>query len=230
MARYFADGDPVVGPEQITTGAGAVVFFDDFTRASLSASTDVSDWDCLGTNSGTFTLDEGTLAGGWMKLTTGTIIGNETSAQANGAAFLLAQGKQLYMETSLYIADVDRAAFFAGIGIPGDDQLVDGATDLLGIRMLDGTASVVPNFVSEKDSTETTLSTGVTLADSTAVKFGMAWDGVSTVTCYANNERVGTITTNICDDASLTPSFEVLAKHGSAQSLYVDYILVRQER
>jgi len=101
---------------------------------------------------------------------------------------------------------------------------------LLGIRLLDGTASVVPNIVSEKDSTETTLATGITMADDTAVKFGMAWDGDATITCYANNATVGTITSNICDNQSLTPSIEMLTKHGSANSIYVDYILVRQER
>ena len=58
----------------------------------------------------------------------------------------------------------------------------------------------------------------------------MAWDGKSSIKCMANGVDKGYITANICDDEAMTPTIEIMTKHGSARVLTIDYILVRQFR
>ena len=149
---------------------------------------------------------------------------DETQLQKKGEAFKLASGKLLWFETKLYTTTADDCDLYVGLGIT-DTSSIGGASDGVTFRVTDTSANV--QFVTEKNSTETTTSAITTLADATYKYLGFIFDGTN-VYPYVNGV-VGTAhTTNIPDDEELCVTFAVRNGSGAAKGLYIDYISVAQ--
>jgi len=173
--------------------------------------------------------------GGILTITTNNKAVDAEQLQLNGESFTLTSGKQLYMETSFAVEDVDKADIFIGLSIT-DTTVMAGVTDRIGVQMLhDGNIKALV----EKDSTETLTDTTVNITDATlatfattSVKVGMLYDGdEDEVRVFVNDVyKITLAAANIPDDEALTPTIAILATSTEAPSLWVDYFNVDMER
>ena len=147
--------------------------------------------------------------------------------QLLGEGFKLASGKPLWFEARIQCNDATQSDLIVGLCIT-DTSLITAMSDGVTFRKHDGDANI--DFVTEKNSTETSADTGVDLVASTWIKLGFWFNGSGTVTPYVNGVAKTAHTTNICDDEELTVSIAVQNGEGAAKNLSVDYVRVLQVR
>jgi predicted RecA/RadA family phage recombinase len=210
---------------------------DDFMDASISETADAARWLATLVDGDS---DEGEVlgiaddsAGGQLTCTTNDKDNDLNNLQWNGEAFKLQAGKPLVFEAlGVAVDDVDTMDLFIGLCIT-DATAIAGATDCVGFRIADGTASVVLECVSEKDSTEeSTTDTDATLADATEVDLRIVFDGGSSpsILFYVDDTLVATHSTTVPDDEFLTPTLEIRNASAAASTLSVDRVRCWQMR
>ena len=89
-----------------------------------------------------------------------------------------------------------------------------------------------PQFIVEKDGTQTTLSLPNDMADDTFMTIGFVYDPKDQkFHVFQNNVLAGTVvSTNAPDDEELTVSFGIQNGAAAAKTLTVDYIGAHKER
>lgn len=140
--------------------------------------------------------------------------------------FKFESGKKLWFKARFKVSDATDTAVVAGLQITDTDPVA--VTD--GVFFYKADTSTTMNLIVEKDSTETSTTTG-TIADATWYKIGFYYDGVDAIKVYFDDEHVGTsATTNLPDNEELTISFGVHNGAEGAESIDVDYVFVAKER
>jgi len=214
-------GDLPVGEEP-----DLCVLFNDFL---LAQDYDANDWVITTTEAGAGNASEALAADeacGALVITNDDANDDVDSLQMTEENWRLASGKQMWMNMRIKVADADEADMFIGLAIT--DTTPRDATDKIGFLLADGSAAL--SCVSTKDSSSTTTSSIVTLADATYVKLALHWDGASKVEWFVNGAKVATHSSNIPNDENLCVTLNIQNGAAAANSLTVDYIYVAQER
>lgn len=214
-------GDLPVGEEP-----DLCVLFNDFL---LAQDYDANDWVITTTEAGAGNASEALAADeacGALVITNDDADNDVDSLQMTEENWRLASGKQMWMNMRIKVADADEADMFIGLAIT--DTTPRDATDKIGFLLADGSAAL--SCVSTKDSSSTTTSSIVTLADATYVKLALHWDGASKVEWFVDGAKVATHSSNIPNDENLCVTLNIQNGAAAANSLTVDYIYVAQER
>lgn len=203
-----------------------VVHFNDFLLAKDYAATD---WVVTTTEAGTGDATEALAADeacGALVLTNDDADNDLDALQATEENYRLTSGKKLWFETRVKVSDADEEDLFIGLAIT--DTTVLDATDKVGFRIEDGSASILCETT--KNSATTQTDSQVDAADATYVKLGFYWDGSSKTRFYVNRELVATHTTNNPDDENLCLTVHHQNGAAAAKVCTIDYFYVCQER
>lgn len=210
-----------------TAGAAAVGKFSQTADAGVWLSTVTQ----AGGGNATITIADGSDAGrpgGALKILNDSNDNDAVELQVNGESFTLTTGLRLVFKASVKVTDVSETDWFIGVA-DTDTDVLGGANDSIGFRCPDSTGDI--DVVTEDDTTETVTDTTKDLADATWVDFAFEYDGADAVRFYVNGALVATHRTNLPDTGTyLTPTIAVRNDGAVAQSMYVDYVYVGQER
>ena len=134
----------------------------------------------------------------------------------------------MFFSCRFKVSDATQTDLAIGLHITDTDPF-GGVTDGIFFRKADGSTSL--EFVVEKDSGESTLTTA-TLADDTFVTIGFYYDTKDRLFhVYKDNREIGTVVnTNAPDDEDLAISFGIKNGEAAAKVLTLDYINVAKER
>ncbi len=157
--------------------------------------------------------------------------GSTASAQfqSNSEVNLLAAGKPAFFEARFNISDATAPALVVGLAKTNTTLIAGSISD--GAWFSKAAGSTAAAFNVAKGGAVTTVANVATLANGTNVKFGLIFDGNGNVTPYVNGLQVGnTVTTNIPNTQSITPSFAIQAGASAVKKLDVDYYQLMQVR
>ena len=202
------------------------VYFNDFLVAQDYAATD---WVVTTTEAGAGDATEAIAADeacGALLITNDAADNDLDALQSAEETWRLTAGKQTWFETRLKISDADQMDLFVGLSITDTTALA--STDQCGFLLADGSAAL--SAVTLKDSAGTTTSSVATLADSTYVKLGFHYDGISKIKYFVNRSLVATHTTGIPDNENLALTIHVQNGEAVAKTCTIDYFYVAQER
>lgn len=215
-------------------------FWDDFLLSSISVLAEISRWKSTVDGTGTVpALLDGTnasqeLAGGIMALSTGATDSAQSNMLANGEAFQIATGHELYFEARFMVTDTDTGCF---VGLSDSDV---SAIAALGNGM--GFLTVGEALYTSVAKTSANLDeiAGITIAANTWYTVSFHYDGATAITFrfgtgkddmrQVNKLHLTTTADYIPDDIMLTPTLEAENQGGAAAVMYVDYVLCQQAR
>lgn len=225
-------------------------FYDDFMEggfvvdAALANESDPSAKFVTGADAGawllTAVIGDGALAstaiiigdklGGWLEIKPEEDDVDSIALQLNGEAFRFTTGHPLYYETNFQSGDAD--ALILAFGMANTDTAPLAHTDGVMFRIPDATAAQDLNYVLTKAGTETTTTSGVTVADNITVKAAFYYDGNAHFHFYVNDvlmtDPVFTNAPTITEDVS---PFMYVRRDGAGSGIVrVDNVLVRQKR
>jgi hypothetical protein len=209
-------------------GEGVIKHLEEFLGPPSDDTTgDPTEWEVtvveIGAGTSTFVVTD--LAGGAGLVTNA---GNENdgwSMQLGAAAGenIILDGRfPLYVGCEFAINDVDQSDVLIGVAVT-DTALLGGVTDGMYFRSVDESATI--NFVTEKDSVESSTSVG-TLTDGTYSKVEFLFDG-GTVRAYFNDtEQTSTASTaaTFPNDELMRLSFEFLNGEAAAQTCTIKWL------
>lgn len=228
---------PVIDPTR------HLVFFDDFTTATISAA-GVTGWhgDATGTNVALAVTDA---HGGIATTETGSSANDSSNYQwgTNTTVhepFKLQAGRKAWLRVRLKTEDADQDAFHAGLHIAADDATATEPTDQFMFRSVLATPAAIQFAVGKTASTEVTASLG-NMADDTFTILSAYYDGKDTVHVWRESSdgvitNTGSCTVTSSTAGDLLPDTEMTVGFGiecidtGADLLTLDYILVVVER
>lgn len=219
-----------------------ITFWDDFIGSSVSGTDNANRWYVAGT--GTAVPADGTdasqeMAGGLLVVTVEATASDCVSCLAPGEAFQLDQGYPIYFECRYMNVDVSALQTFVGLAA-SDASAIAGLVNGIGFEGVGTTLSTVVDNAGNTENVDAV--SGLTLTDLAWMVVAFYYDGVDTVTFWysvngaapvqANKLTLSTTTDYVPQDLMLTPAIEAenAAADGSADLLYVDYMLVMQPR
>lgn len=220
-------------------------FFDDFLSLAKSAANDVGTWDILATV-GAQTVADATdarqdLCGGMLELLVEATTGDQCVLAANGRSFQIDEGYPLYFEARIMNVDVSAVSWW--IGLTGAPDTTPSAGLIGGGIGFENVSTAINTVCDDASATEKVVATSITAADGAWYRVAFYYDGVDTVTFYiaTNNgefvqvdqRKISTAADLVPDDVTLTPTIEAIAAtsaDGADDKVYVDYILVQQQR
>jgi hypothetical protein len=226
-----------------------ITFWDDFLGAANVADADDSTvwlssqhtWKIQGTGTadGTSATDaEQEMAGGLVTVTVEATASDCVSLLAMGESFNMDQGYPLYFECRFMNVDVSALQTFVGL-TASDASAIAGVVNGIGFE---GSGTTLSTICDNAGSTENVDATSITLADGTWYTVAFYYDGDATVRFYVktnngdwvlvNTLSMDTTADYVPQDLMLTPTIEAenAAADGSADLLYVDYMLVQTPR
>lgn len=203
-------------------GDNVTKYINHFTSVTLTSADAPADWTVTlveaGAGESTITLDTAT-QGGALILTTDDAENDGVKMQLKGEAFQLVTGTKIYFGIKLKVSDATQSDFFAGLSIT-DTTILDGASDYVGFRKVDGSTTV--NGVLNKNTTETT---GTALTCDTSYHiYEFYFDGTAVHFLVDGTEITALAQTNLPDDEMLTPSIEFLAGAAAVKTMTIDWV------
>ena len=223
MVKYYSLNDIDTDINQMTTKSirdfylpYAIRFADDFQHLDTT-----NDWTAT-----TGTGDSVALAG-----TYGGILNVTTAATANNAPQIQYKNESykfisdIYYEVKCKVSSISSSTAIIGLCIT-DTTLIGGMSDGVYFKVTNGALSLI----GEKDATETTLSTGITLVENTYYTLSFRFNTVTGIAVYVNDSYVGKLESGWVDDEDLAVSFAISTGANAAKTLSVDYVYVIQER
>lgn len=154
--------------------------------------------------------------------------------QCPNETFRLSPTKRFWMKArfSATAGTMDNYGVLVGLAIL-DTAAVAAVSD--GIYFRKQTGASVFEFVTEKDSTESTVTLAAApgLVTATMVEVACYYDGKGTIEAYLGGVKIGSITStaNLCDDEDLSITLAAVnATAGAANVLSVDYFFAALER
>lgn len=206
-------------------GSNVVKYLRDFGSLAIDCMNMPLEWDCELTETGTSstTVDLNTVAGGELLITTDDAENDGINMQLKGEAFKCESAMPIYFGIRAKLSEATQTDFLAGLCIT-DTDLLGGMTDGIYFECLDGSTDT--NFVTEKDSTETTSSASLGTMDTSYHIYEFIWDGGTTVTPYYDGTEKTVHTTNVPDDEELTPSIAFLNGDANSRTLSIDWIRI----
>lgn len=175
---------------------------------------------------GESTVTSTDVAGGALLLTADAAENDGITMQlggpTNGESVKLNGVFPFYIGARLQINDVDQTDFFLGLCIT-DTTILGGATDSIGFRSVDASATVYS--LVEKDSNETTTALA-DMTDATDCILEMYCDGLN-IYFYMDGTLYDTVSmaaTDIPDDEELRLSVEFLTGEATANTMQIDWL------
>lgn len=219
------------------------VFFDDFMGATWNTTADTNIWNqtLVTTQATVTTCLDGTdaaedEAGGIAKIACDGTADEGINLQVNGEQFNLDGGYPLYFEARVNAASIVDIDWFIGIAQTDAEIITGGVTNRVGFESVIGTMS----FVSEDAGNQKTVNTSITEAADDWIRVAFFWDGLLLHYSVDTNdngkfEYKGYLTAATTADyvpqaIMMTPTIEVIAAATGSTYLYVDYVLVMQQR
>tara|TARA_R110000824_G_scaffold75893_3_gene192484 strand:- start:2514 stop:3242 length:729 start_codon:yes stop_codon:yes gene_type:complete len=143
-------------------------------------------------------------------------------------SFKYETGKQLFFKSRFKTSDADATDIVMGLQITDTAPL--DVSDGIFFLLTDGDAT--PQFIVEKNGSQTTLSLPNDMADDTFMTLGFVYNPADQkFHVFQNNVLAGTVvSTNAPDDEELAISFGVQNGAAAAKVLTVDYITAGKER
>lgn len=194
-------------PQRIVDAFGNNVhkYLTDFVSLPVDDTTgDPTEWKTtvveVGDGDSTVYLKEGA-QGGALRINAAANENDGAQIVLKGESFIVSSGDYIYFNARFSVDEATQSDFIIGLVIGGNTTLCGGMTDGIYFRTVDGSTDL--NFITEKDSTETSTK-AATLADNTIYHVTIVCDGTGTVYAYCNTTHVATHTTNIPDDEYLT--------------------------
>lgn len=183
-----------------------------------------------GADNGETIVVSDTLHGGYLEITTNDADDDLVSMQKNGLCVTPQAGKDIWFETKFRVNDSDTADWFIGLAAATTGVLA-AVTNVLGFIVAAGDSSEVINIVGDKATAEDANSTGVSIANTTDVTMGFYVNGVTSVTCWANNAIVtaAAIATANIPIVALSPIIECRNASAAASVFSVDYMWLLAE-
>ncbi|MDH3376522.1 MAG: hypothetical protein OEQ39_06085 [Gammaproteobacteria bacterium] len=173
---------------------------------------------------------------GWLEIKTNNKAADDVEIQKNGESFAFTTSKDLWFETKIAIDDVDQDLVFVGLTVADTDVLGSFGNDFIGFRFTTNAANV---FIHAKNGTITTNTLTTSWTDSGATVGGNAKvlafkvDGSDgDVWAYVDGVQVASAasSTTLPNDEALSPVFAIRTADTGADSLFVDYLEIRQTR
>ena len=193
-------------------------YFNDFDTYQAT------DW--IVTKIGTGTQALAALAGGVLLTTNTAAAPDSISNQLNFATFQLQAGKQAWFKIRLKISDATTSTL--QVGLQATDSTPFTFTDGIVFTKAAATAAVTMKVVNT--STATTSATVATLANDTFIVLAWYYDGINTVTAYADGVRqTSTVATNL-PSALMNLSFAMGNGSAAARNYTIDYVFAATER
>jgi hypothetical protein len=150
-------------------------------------------------------------------------------------------GLKMWFETKVIPASVTDKFFMLGLGSANADDVTVDATgaeqiqDGFYFRTLLATETQLDTATNQNTTETEVKGNAATVAANTALKLGMYFDGVTTLTFYVNGTALDDTVTigdtgNVPNDVGLTPFFHVKdgVAGGSATAFYVEYMKLVQ--
>lgn len=225
------------GPVQMPDPTRYHVFFDDFDRYVAA------DWTVTETQAGA-TQALADLDGGCLVLTNSAADDDVNAIQKAVEGFRWEANRMLYGKCRFKVSDATQSDLGIGLSITDASVIASAPTDAFYFLKADGAATMV--FKAGKNSTYSTSGTVLTLADNTFYTIGFTCDGVGYVsggsTYYGFRLYAGTsdnppyvttlsvVSTNMCDDEDLTPTFALQNGEAVAKIATIDYLLFGKAR
>jgi len=225
-----------------------VMFFDDFLSCSWATIANGTDeamtWKStvvaqaatgLTILSGTDAAEDE--AGGVLSIETEATANDGENLQVHGESFHLDGGYPLYFESRLLVKDVSNLDMFIGISQTDAEIFTGGVSNRVGFELSAGTLS----FVSEDATVQKTTACDITEADDDWIRVAFFWDGLRLIASVDTDDN-GTFTHQATHVAAttadyvpqaifMTPTIEaIVGSTGTAEILYVDYVLCMQQR
>lgn len=138
--------------------------------------------------------------GGWIRQLNGTADNDLVNLQLNGESFTLAAGKPLMMEFDIQTVAIATTDFVLGLATSTTAALSGAnpnANDMIAFGQPAGDSSQLLNYLVRGAGTGAFVSTGVTIANATAINCKMFYDGISAIKVWVNNALIATVTANI---------------------------------
>ena len=230
--RIEAGADPVLF-NVAAAPLGAVTFGSPIADPSFFGyATDFIDYDSNNwtiTEVGAGTDLSGDAVGGTLVLTNAAADNDRHAFQlgkTNGECFAFAAGKPLWFDARFKVDDVLADTM---IGLYVTDTDPEGGVSA-GVYFRRLTTATALNLIIENSSTETVVTTGITMANDTFVNVGIYWDGARLF--YTQNRGIlgeATVLTNL-PSTELRLSFLVQNGTGAARTMTIDWVACHQAR
>jgi hypothetical protein len=227
------------------TPQDVVVFFDDFLGVTVGgdavADLDIWEQNYITTQSTLAVVLDGTdgsedEAGGILKVAVDDTADEGLNMQVAGEAFHLDGGYPLYFEARVNAASILDIDWFIGLAQADEEIITGGVSNRVGFESLIGTMS----FISEDATNQKTVNTDITEAADDWIRLAFFWDGLLLHYAVDTNdngefEYKGYLTAATTADyvpqaIMMTPTIEAIVAATGSTHLYVDYILVMQQR
>lgn len=225
--RVQAASAPFSGAPLAVRPALAHGFFEDFIIPYDSGQWDENNVDGGGDSSEVCAVNDG--VGGELTLTTNDAEDDAEQRTYKTETFKLESGKPLWFEARAKASEATEIDLMIGLIANEDLTAVGDNLPADGIVFLKDDGDTEIDVNSSKDGTDSGGQDVATL-DTDYHRYGIYFDGDSSIEMYLDGEKVDTRGSTICDDEELAPSVMVKAGDANARTLTVDYIRVVQER
>lgn len=200
-----------------------VVFFEDFMRYDSAQYTETAT--SVGAGTSALAVIDG--VGGVARLTTAANENDGAFYEHNIETFRVATGKQVWIAARFQVGDAAQSDLI--IGLHSTDTTPQDATYRALFESVDGSAALYFNV--DDNTTDADSSTVATLADDTWIEVAAHWDGVDTITLWADGSQITSMTSVSPPGANdLAVGFGYLNGAAGAETTDFDYILVIAER
>ncbi len=238
LAALFNPGEYLLYREDFHTGGyvrDLALANESNPFAKFSEVADAGEWlvsfvDTAGDDGLTIAVSD-TLHGGYLDITTDDADDDLVSIQKNGLCVTPQAGKDIWFETKFRIDTAITADWFVGLS-KATTGVLAAVTDVLGFIVAAGDSAVDVNIVGDKATAEDANDTGVNVADATDMTLGFYVNGVTSVTCWANNAIVAAaaIATANIPIVALSPIIEIRNASAAVSVLSIDYIMMLVEK
>jgi hypothetical protein len=174
-----------------------------------------------GDNGETITIADD-VHGGALAFVTNDADNDALNIQHNGEMIGLAANRRVKFQVEFKLDDVSTVDWFFGLSVNNTGvlaSLVDG----IGFRCPDSTGDI--DYVTCKDSGETTADTTKDLTDDTYVKLMFEVFGTGEVRFFVNNDKVATIATTLPDNEVMSPIFQIRNSSAATSTLTMKTLL-----
>jgi hypothetical protein len=206
------------------------IFYDDFQKFDIG-----THWTSTETEGGAgdAALDIADGVGGYLTILNDALDDDSVELQwhkatESGEAWALTAGKPLWFEAKLAIDDATQSDFLIGLCVT-DTAAIDAVSDGVFFQKDDGDANIDYNSTGTGGAAAVDTDSGVDAANGIFVRYGIVWDGTSTVTFFLDGVVVGTDATDV-PTTELTLTIAVQNGEAVAKTLTVDYVKIVQMR
>ena len=201
-----------------------ITYFNDFHEYVAG------DWTITTTEDGSGAATEAVtdVQGGGLLVTNDDADNDADFFNLKGESFKFVAGKKTFFKARFKVSDATQSDFVMGLQITDTAPL--DVSDGIFFLLTDGDET--PQFIVEKDGTQTTLSLPNDMADDTFMTLGFVYSPADQkFHVFQDNVLAGTVvSTNAPDDEELAISFGVQNGAAAAKVLTVDYITAGKER